>query len=205
MQTSPAGLDLIKRFEGLELEAYQDIAGVWTIGYGHTGPDVAPSASITAEAAEALLLQDVATRERTVRDLVTVPLSQGQFDALVSFVYNVGAGKFRASTALRRLNAGDYVGAAEALTWWNKATVDGRLREVTGLTRRRAAEAEMFLAATDRPDRSTFDENDDDGIVVAPGRSAEAPPQITPPEGRACGWELFGHWRRWKARQKETP
>lgn len=147
MKTSENGVNLIKRFEGLELEAYQDIAGIWTIGYGHTGDDVTPGMTITAAQAEAMLRRDLGPREAAVSDAVKVQLNQNEFDALVSFVYNVGAAAFRGSTALGRLNAypSDRIGAAEALTWFNKATVGGVLREVMGLTRRRAAEKELFL------------------------------------------------------------
>lgn len=145
MRVSESGVALLKRFEGLELEAYQDIAGVWTIGYGHTGPDVTPGMRITEREAEALLRRDLKSREDAVSRLVTVPLNQNEFDALVSFVYNVGAEAFRRSTALRRLNRGARLAAADAMTWWNKATVNGKKREVLGLTRRRAAEKALFL------------------------------------------------------------
>lgn len=149
MRTSESGIELIKRFEGLELEAYQDIAGIWTIGYGHTGEDVQPGMKISERDAEELLKRDLRPREQAVDSAVKVPLNQNEFDALVSFVYNVGAGAFRGSTALKRLNRGDRVGAADALTWWNKATVGGVLREVLGLTRRRAAERALFLSPTE--------------------------------------------------------
>ncbi len=145
MKTSQSGIELIKRFEGLELEAYQDIAGIWTIGYGHTGNDVQPGMRISEREAEELLRRDLKPREQAVANAVKVPVNQNEFDALVSFVYNVGAGAFRGSTALKRLNRGDRVGAADALTWWNKATVGGVLREVLGLTRRRASERALFL------------------------------------------------------------
>lgn len=162
MRTSPIGIALIKRFEGLELEAYQDIAGVWTIGYGHTGkyPDwlclpglpvpgfVGPDQGITAEQAERLLRDDLKSREDALRCWsITngVDLNENEFDALISFIFNVGLAAFKGSTAARRLIKGDRKGAADALTWWNKATVAGKLREVTGLTRRRNAEMVLFL------------------------------------------------------------
>lgn len=148
MKTSENGIELLKRFEGLELEAYQDIAGIWTIGYGHTGDDVQPGMKLTEREAEELLRRDLKPREQAVSSAVKVSLNQNEFDALVSFVYNVGAAAFRGSTALKRLNRGDRVGAADALTWWNKATVGGVLREVLGLTRRRAAERALFLTPT---------------------------------------------------------
>ena len=144
MRISANGIELIKRFEGLELESYQDIAGIWTIGYGHT-ETAGPNQKITEREAEQLLMQDLRPRERAVDSLANVPLNQNEFDALVSFVYNVGENAFRGSTARRRLNQNNRLGAADALTWWNKATVGGVLVEVTGLTRRRAAERALFL------------------------------------------------------------
>ena len=150
MKTSQRGIDLIKQFEGLELEAYQDIAGIWTIGYGHI-ETARPGMRITEREAEALLQRDLKPREQAVGRIVSVPLNQNEFDALVSFVYNVGIEGFRRSTARRRLNSGDRVGAADALTWWNKATVGGVLREVTGLTRRRASERALFLTPVNPP------------------------------------------------------
>ncbi len=150
MKISDVGIALIKRWEGLELESYQDIAGVWTIGYGHT-ETAGPNQKISEREAEELLKRDLEPRERAVGDLTSVPLNQNEFDALVSFVYNVGAGAYRNSTARKRLNRGDRIGAAEALTWFNKATVGGVLREVTGLTRRRAAEKALFLTPVNPP------------------------------------------------------
>ncbi|MEL6370909.1 MAG: glycoside hydrolase family protein [Pseudomonadota bacterium] len=144
MKISAVGIELIKRFEGLELESYQDIAGIWTIGYGHT-ETAGPDQRITEREAEQLLKQDLTPRERAVDDLTNVSINQNEFDALVSFVYNVGIEAYRGSTARRRLNRGDRLGAADALTWWNKATVNGVLVQVNGLTRRRAAERALFL------------------------------------------------------------
>ena len=151
MKTSQSGIALIKRFEGLELEAYQDIAGVWTIGYGHTGPDVQPGMRISEREAEELLLRDLRPRENAVDQLTSTPLNQNEFDSLVSFAYNVGIDAYQRSTARARLNRGDRMGAANALAWWNKATVGGVLREVLGLTRRRAAERALFLTPVDPP------------------------------------------------------
>ena len=151
MKVSERGIELLKTFEGLELEAYQDIAGVWTIGYGHTGQDVQPGMRITEREAEALLRRDLRSRESAVERLSNPPLNQNEFDALVSFVYNVGENAFGRSTARKRLNRGDRLGAADALTWWNKATVSGVLREVMGLTRRRAAEKALFLTPVTPP------------------------------------------------------
>lgn len=162
MRTSKNGVALIKRFEGLELEAYQDIAGVWTIGYGFTGkyPDwlrfplhritdrVGPGQTITEADAERLLVTALASREADLNGWMIVNgviLNQNRFDALVSFIYNVGFSAFKRSTAARRIVKGDWEGAADALTWWSKATVGGKLVVVHGLERRRAAEKALFL------------------------------------------------------------
>ena len=139
MHTSQKGLDLIKSFEGLRLSAYKDVVGVVTIGYGTTS-GVKMGDTITKERAEELLREDVARFESQVLRLVKVPLTQGQHDALVSFVYNLGAGNLSNSTLLRLLNAGDYAGAAAQFDRWNKA--GGKV--LAGLVRRRAAERALF-------------------------------------------------------------
>lgn len=162
MITSQTGIDLITEFEGLKLTAYQDIAGVWTIGYGHT-ETAREGMTITERQAEELLLRDLASREERLNkwaDKHDVDLHQTEFDALMSFIYNVGFAGFRRSTAARRIVRGDREGAAEALLWWNKATVNGALTEVAGLTRRRDAERALFLSAPS------------EGCVEAPGVAA---------------------------------
>lgn len=139
MHISQKGLDLIKSFEGLRLSAYKCPAGVWTIGYGTTA-GVKPGQSITKERAEELLRDDVKRFEDQVLRLVKVPLTQGQFDALVSFTYNLGAANLGNSTLLRLLNAGDYKGAAAQFDRWTKAGG----KELPGLVKRRAAERALF-------------------------------------------------------------
>ncbi|KJJ61565.1 muraminidase [Pseudomonas sp. 10B238] len=139
MHTSQKGLDLIKSFEGLRLSAYKDVVGVVTIGYGTTS-GVKMGDTITKERAEELLREDVKRFEEQVLRLVKMPLTQGQFDALTSFVYNLGAGSLSNSTLLRLLNAGDYAGAAAQFERWNKA--GGKV--LAGLVRRRAAERALF-------------------------------------------------------------
>lgn len=149
MRTSHSGVNLIKQFEGLELEAYQDIAGVWTIGYGHTHGFhkglLTEYSVIDEREAEILLRKDLFSIEREVNRVVTTDINQNEFDALVSFEFNTGG--LGRSTALARLNAGDREGAAQALTWWCKARVDGELRVVRGLKLRREGEAALFLQA----------------------------------------------------------
>lgn len=135
------GLDLIKDFEGLRLNSYRDAVGVWTIGYGHTRT-AGPGQRITNAQATALLREDVANFENAVTRAVRVPITENQFAALVSFAYNVGSGALNSSTLLRRLNAGDTLGAADEFLRWNRA--GGRV--LAGLTRRRVAERELFLS-----------------------------------------------------------
>lgn len=137
--TSIGSTDLIREFEGLKLNAYTDIVGVWTIGYGHTNT-AKPGMVITRKGAEALLRHDLDWVERAINKGVKTPLTQNQYDALASLIYNVGATAFSKSTILRRLNAKDYVGAASEFKRWNKA--GGKV--VNGLTRRRKAEQELF-------------------------------------------------------------
>ena len=143
MHTSQRGLDLIKSFEGLRLSAYKCPADVWTIGWGTTA-GVTPGQTITKERAEELLREDVKRFEAQVLRLVKVPLTQGQLDALTSFVYNLGAGNLSNSTLLRLLNAGDYKGAAAQFDRWTKA--GGKV--LAGLVRRRAAERALFEGNT---------------------------------------------------------
>ncbi|ECI2457664.1 lysozyme [Salmonella enterica subsp. enterica] len=144
MKTGSEGISLIKQFEGCRLNAYPDPAtggAPWTIGYGHTGNDVRPGMVWTQVQADSALISDLAQCERAISRLVKVTLTQNQFDALVSFVFNVGSGNLQSSTLLRKLNSGDYRGAADEFPRWNKA--DGKV--MAGLTKRRAAERELFL------------------------------------------------------------
>ncbi len=137
---SDAGLSLTKAFEGLRLQAYQDAAGVWTIGYGHTGHDVHPGRSVTEGEAETLLRADLNTAVGCVNRAVEVALQQHQFDALVDFCFNAGAGNLLRSSLLGKVNLQDFEGAAAQFGLW--VHVDGVL--VSGLVRRRTAEAAMF-------------------------------------------------------------
>ncbi len=138
-RTGRSGVELIKKWEGLRLRAYLCPAGVWTIGYGHT-QTAKPGMVITEAEAERLLLRDLRTFEDDVNSLVKVRLSQSQFDALVSLIYNIGPTNFGRSTLLRMLNAGDYKGAAAQFSRWNRA--NGKV--LAGLMNRRAEEAALF-------------------------------------------------------------
>ena len=136
---SQEGIELIKKFEGCELEAYQDSVGVWTIGYGHT-KDVKEGDSINRDEAEHLLHEELPEYEGYINDLVTVPLNQCQFDALVCWVYNLGPTNLKESTLLKLLNAGDYHTVPAQIKRWNKAGG----QTLQGLIRRREAEALLF-------------------------------------------------------------
>ncbi|MDE1714209.1 lysozyme (plasmid) [Chromobacterium amazonense] len=140
MKTNAAGIKLIKSFENLRLNAYQDMVGVWTIGYGHTGPEVKPGQSLTQAQADQLLADDLDHFETGVSRLVTAPLNANQFSALVSFSYNLGLGSLQRSTLLELLNKSNYAGAAAQFPDWDHS--GGKV--VAGLLRRRLAEQTLF-------------------------------------------------------------
>ena len=139
MKTSQRGIDLIKQVEGFRPTAYKCPAGVWTIGYGFT-TDVKPGDTIAREDADRRLVSELGYYERVIEKHVKVSLSQAQFDALVSFVFNVGEKAFVKSTLLKKLNSGDYTGACAQFSRWNKA--GGVVLQ--GLVRRRRSEADLF-------------------------------------------------------------
>lgn len=143
MLISRNGIELIKRFEGCKLKAYKCPAGVLTIGYGHTGDDVTEGLTISQEDANDLLFDDVLCFENGVNNLVEgLDLSQGMFDALVCFAYNVGLTNLKKSTLLKLLKDGKVLEASEEFIKWNKS--NGKVLD--GLTKRRAAEADLFLS-----------------------------------------------------------
>lgn len=139
MQTSQRGIDLIKQFEGLRLEAYDDGVGIQTIGYGHT-KGVTRGMKITAAQAIDFLREDLRNAETEIERSVSVDLCQHQFDALASLIFNIGGRAFRDSTLRKKLNAGDQKGAAAEFDRW----VFAGGKKLTGLIRRRAAERKLF-------------------------------------------------------------
>ncbi|MFZ1085673.1 MAG: lysozyme [Terracidiphilus sp.] len=141
MKFSAAGMDLLKKSEAFRSRVYLDVAGFPTIGYGHRllHPDSFLN-GIDEEQAANLLLCDVRDAEQAVQRLVRVPLTQGQYDALVDFCFNMGAGRLSSSTLLKALNAGRYGDAVEQLLRWDHA---GN-RECAALKARREAEAELW-------------------------------------------------------------
>lgn len=144
MTPSPAAVALVREFEGLRLTPYCCSGGRWTIGYGHTKEIHPLTPAITPEVAEALLAADLRAVAFEVQGLLNVPVTQSQFDALVSFAFNCGSGALARSTLLRKLNAGNIVGAAAEFRRWNRAGGG----PVAGLTRRRAAERTLFEKET---------------------------------------------------------
>ena len=145
MKTSRSGVDLIKSLEGLRLTSYLDSVGVPTIGYGHTGPDIALGQKIDHQHAEVVLRKDLIRFENAVKESVKIELNQHQFDALVSFAFNVGVNAFKDSTLLRRLNNKEDPStvAKQELPRWNKG-LNNKVLE--GLTRRRIREVELFCS-----------------------------------------------------------
>lgn len=144
MKPSPACRALVCASEGRYLTAYADAAGVPTIGYGHTrGVKLGDTCSV--QQADMWLTQDLEDAAAAVASLVTVPLSQGQFDALTDFVFNMGAARLKGSTLLQLLNAGRVFAAADQFKLWVHAKVNVQDVVLPGLVKRRAAEAAMFL------------------------------------------------------------
>ncbi len=140
MNYSKQGLALTESFESCKLTAYQDIKGIWTIGYGHTGPEVVEGLIWTQNQADTQLIVDLQRAENMVDTYVTVPLTQGQYDALVDFAFNLGTNAERGSTLLKMVNENDMADAANQFQLWDHAS--GQV--VAGLLRRRIAEEQEF-------------------------------------------------------------
>lgn len=172
-------LNLIKSFEGLELKAYKDAVGVWTIGYGHTsmaGPPVVKAGmTITEKEAEDMLLHDLKKYADAVDKYITVDLNDNQYGALVSFCYNVGPGNFKGSSVVAYVNSKRFTEVPKRLALWNKA--GGKV--LRGLTRRRDAEGKLFL----RP------------VIVSPEKPAvpvvDNPGVEVPKTDRSSLWALI--------------
>jgi GH24 family phage-related lysozyme (muramidase) len=191
MQISKTGVDLIKNFEGFRDTSYECQAGVWTIGYGTTGPEVKPNQKITKEEAERLLTEDIKYFEGVVSEALKTSINQNQFDALVSFTYNVGASAFRSSTLLKLLNnqASQSVVAAEFLKW---VKADGKVSE--GLKNRREKERQLFLTKPLHPllSSSILAEHDT-WLKREPKQSSElaAEQKLFVPKGSAHKWDAI--------------
>ena len=180
MHVSPRGRALIKQFEGFRAGAYQDVVGVWTIGYGFTR-GVQPGQHMTAAQAEARLITELLGYEQAVLSGCAVPPNQNQLDAMCSLAWNIGIAGFLKSTVLKCHNRGDAQSASRAFGLWNKAGG----REWAGLTRRRAAEAALYLEPVP-------------GVVqrivegAIPGAEAAEPP---PPPTQAMPQQIDGETR----------
>lgn len=144
MQISLRGLAHIKGWEGFKASVYLDAAGKPTIGYGHLIKPYESFTTITEQEASSLLAKDVASAEAAVNRGVKVPINQNQFDALVSFAFNVGNGAFANSTMLKRINAGQYVEAANEFGRWVFITIGGKKTVSNGLVNRRTADYNLF-------------------------------------------------------------
>jgi len=177
VKISEDGINLVKKFEGLHrvqpdgmVSAYRCPAGKYTCGWGATR-GVRSGTKWTKEYCEMRLIEDLAEHSKAVKKYVQVPLSQGQFDSLTSFVFNLGEGNFRSSSLLRLLNQGKYDDVPEQIMRWNKARVDGKLTPLKGLTRRRAAEAAIFSRDAAMP-------SDEGGPEMPQKVTAEAPKSL---------------------------
>jgi|TARA_B110000238_G_scaffold59970_1_gene65545 lysozyme len=177
IKVSDDGVTLVKKFEGLHrvqpdgmVSAYRCPAGKFTCGFGATR-GVRSGTKWTKEYCEMRLIDDLNDHGKAVKKYVQVPLSQGQYDALVSFVFNLGEGAFRSSTLLKHLNKGLYDDVPEQLMRWNKARIDGKLTPLKGLTRRRAAEAAIFS-------RDALMPSDEGGPEMVQKPTSEAPKSL---------------------------
>jgi len=154
MKTSQAGLEFIAKWEGTVLKPYKDVAGLRTIGVGHlivAGENFPDGVSITKDQALDILARDVGKCEVAIEKNIKVPLTQNQFDALVSFGFNCGTGMYTSSDACKELNKGNYAGVGPGLMQHNHARINGVLAVVPGLTKRRQEESDMFNSV-DVPD-----------------------------------------------------
>ncbi|WP_110641810.1 lysozyme [Salinicola sp. CPA57] len=138
---SDDGIERLIERESVELTAYQDVAGIWTIGVGHTGADVYEGLTVTYDQAISLLHADIERFETVVNRCIDVYLEQHEYDALVSLAFNIGVHAFKTSTVVRLINANDFLGAADAFMMWKKAGA----RVVQGLINRRKDERAQFL------------------------------------------------------------
>lgn len=142
MNFNKAGLDLLKHFEGCELRSYQDVVGIWTIGYGAIGGEIGPGLVWTQAQADERLSKDLIRFQIGVENLIKYTCSDSQFSALVCLAYNIGLSALKSSTLLRKFNGGDIAGAALEFVKWDRAGG----KEIPGLLARRKAEQKLFLS-----------------------------------------------------------
>lgn len=188
MKTSKRAIEFIKGHEGLRLQAYRCPSGIWTIGWGHTSDDRFPvknGMKISKKTAEEMLRHDIEEAEAAIDRVVRVPLNGNQYGALVSLVFNIGAGAFARSTLVKRLNKGQK-NLSREFAMWNKGTVGGKKKTLPGLVRRRAEEAALFATPPSLGDKvvrqpkitgasdETIEARDNKG-AVAEDKSKEPP------------------------------
>lgn len=193
MKVSPNGIKFIAEHEGEILEVYKDPVGLPTLGVGHLLSKAELAAmpvgtKITRQQSREYLAKDLARFERAIESAITVPVNQNQFDALVSFAFNIGESAFRRSSTLRKLNAKDYVGAADAMLAWNKATKNGKRVVLTGLTRRRKEERALFLSPSAAPSASNPDQHIAEPTPSGNHPTVEGSPDFT--EGERPGTNI---------------
>lgn len=145
MEPSYNAFALIKKFEGCVLTSYQDQAGIWTVGYGETGPDIVEGLTIAQQQAEQFLNHSVDNAAGAINDLVTLDINQNQFDAVTSFIFNMGRSAFASSTLLKYINADRCDEAADQFDLWVHIRIGGQLTVSQGLVARRAAEKALFI------------------------------------------------------------
>ena len=187
MKISRAGIELVKRWEGCRLRAYQDSVGVWTIGYGHTSaagdPKVTPGLKITQQEAEDILVRDLVKYEAAVQKSLTRSPTQPQFDAMTSLCFNIGPGAFAKSSIVKKFNAGDVQGAANAFLLYNKA--GGKVLQ--GLVNRREDERKHFLKEAPQKPVEPVPPPPAPAHPPAP----ETPPAAAPEAGKSiAGWVM---------------
>lgn len=177
VKISQDGINLVKKFEGLHrvqpdgmVHSYKCSAGRYTCGWGATR-GVRSGTKWTKEYCEMRLIEDLNDHAKAIKKYVQVPLSQGQYDSLTSFVFNLGESAFRKSTLLKKLNTGAYDEVPEQIMRWNKCRIDGKLTPLKGLTRRRTAEAAIFA-------RDALMPGDDGGPDMAQKVTAESPKSL---------------------------
>lgn len=187
MKISRAGIELVKRWEGCKLKAYRDSVNVLTIGYGHTSaagdPKVTEGMTITQQEAEDILVRDLVKYEAAVQKALTRSPTQPQFDAMTSLCFNIGPGAFAKSSIVKKFNAGDVQGAANAFLLYNKA--GGKVLQ--GLVNRREDERKLFLTPVSKP-APVPPPPDVEPPQNAPQKPAEAVP--SPGVDKATGWVL---------------
>lgn len=175
LTTSERGRVFITDWEGLRTKAYKDVAGIWTIGVGHTGPDVHEGLVWSKEQSDQALRVDLFEAERDIQETVRVPLSQAEFDALVSWQFNTGG--LRGSTLLKRLNEGNRDKVDDEMRRWNKATVGGKKVVIPGLTARRLSESELWALGDYRTRNETTPFWESNVVPEAPPvKEVEKPP-----------------------------